>query len=49
MSDYLQSTIEISISEFFEKYVDGKIVTFYKVEIYDNYSKENWILEKRYS
>ena len=49
MTDYLQSTIEISISEFFEKYVDGKIVTFYKVEIYDNYSKENWILEKRYS
>ena len=49
MTDYLQSTLQISISEFFEKYVDGKIVTFYKVEVYDNYSKENWILEKRYS
>ena len=49
MTDFLQSTIEITISEFFEKYVDGKTVTFYKVEIYDNYSKENWVLEKRYS
>ena len=49
MTDYLQSTLEIKITEFFEKYVDGKTVTFYKIEIYDNYSKESWILEKRYS
>ena len=49
MTDYLQSTLQISITEFFEKYVDGKTVTFYKVEIYDNYSKDSWILEKRYS
>ena len=47
--DYVASTIEISINEFGEKYIDGKTVTFYKVEIYDNYSKESWILEKRYS
>ena len=47
--DYLASTIEISINEFGEKYIDGKTVTFYKIEIYDNYSKESWILEKRYS
>ncbi len=49
MTDYLQSTLQISIPEFFEKYVDGKTVTFYKIEVYDIYSKENWILEKRYS
>ena len=45
----MASTIEVSINEFFEKYIEGKTVTFYKIEIYDNYSKENWILEKRYS
>ena len=49
MSDFLQSNLEIKINEFFEKYVDGKTVTFYKIEVYDIYSKENWILEKRYS
>ena len=49
MTDYLQSTLQIQITEFFEKYVDGKLVTFYKIEVYDIYSKENWILEKRYS
>ena len=47
--DYMSSTIEISINEFGEKYIDGKTVTFYKIEIYDNYSKESWFLEKRYS
>ena len=47
--DYVASTLEITIREFFEKYIDGKLVTFYKIEIYDNYSKEKWILEKRYS
>ena len=48
-SEYVASTIEITIPEFFEKYIDGKTVTFYKINIYDNYSKENWTLEKRYS
>ena len=38
--DYVASTIEITITEFFEKYIDSKTVTFYKLEIYDNYSKE---------
>ena len=47
--DYVASTIEITITEFFEKYIDSKTVTFYKLEIYDNYSKEKWILDKRYS
>jgi WD40 repeat protein len=49
MSDYLQSTLELKITEYFEKYVDGKIITFYKIQIYDNLSKESWILDKRYS
>ena len=47
--DYVASTIEITITEFFEKYIDSKTVTFYKLEIYDNYSKEKWNLDKRYS
>ena len=47
--EYVASTLEITIHEFFEKYIDGKIVTFYKIEVYDNYSKEKWLLEKRYS
>ena len=47
--DYVASTLEITIHEFFEKYIDGKIVTFYKIEVYDNYSREKWLLEKRYS
>ena len=38
--DYVASTIEITITEFFEKYIDSKTVTFYKLEIYDNYSKD---------
>ena len=49
MSDYVASTIEITINQFFEKYIENKTVTFYKLEIYDNYSKERWELEKRYS
>ena len=49
MEDYVASTLEISIVEFFEKYIEGKTVTFYKIQIHDNYSKENWFLEKRYS
>ena len=49
MQDYVASTIEVTINDFGEKYIDGKTVTFYKIEIYDNYSKEKWVLEKRYS
>ena len=49
MDDYVSSTLEIKINEFGEKYIDGKTVTFYRIEIYDNYSKESWFLEKRYS
>ena len=49
MSNHLLSNLEITISEFFEKYVEGKTVTFYKIDVYDNFSKNNWYLEKRYS
>ena len=49
MSDYLQSTLELKITEYFEIYVDGKIIIFYKIEIYDNLSKESWTLDKCYS
>ena len=49
MSDYLQSALELKITEYFEKYIDGKLITFYKIEIYDNISKESWTLDKRYS
>ena len=49
MTDILLSNLEIKIHEFFEKYVEGKTVTFYKIEVYDNFSKETWYLEKRYS
>ena len=47
MSDYLQSALELKITEYFEKYIDGKLITFYKIEIYDNLSKESWTLDKR--
>ena len=49
MTDILLSNLEIKILEFFEKYLDGKTVIFYKIEIYDNFSRETWYLEKRYS
>ena len=40
MTDILLSNLEIKILEFFEKYLDGKTVIFYKIEIYDNFSRE---------
>lgn len=47
--EFITSTIQINIAEFFEKYVDSKTVTFYKINVYDNFSKQNWTIEKRYS
>ena len=47
--EYITSTISAEIPEFLEKYVDGKTITFYKVNITNNFSKQNWTLEKRYS
>ena len=46
---YITSTISAEIPEFTEKYVDGKTITFYKVNITNNFSKQTWTLEKRYS
>ena len=45
---YITSTISANIPEFLEKYVDGKTITFYKVNVTNNFSKQNWSLEKRY-
>ena len=47
--EYITSTISAEIPEFLEKYVDGKTITIYKVNITNNFSKQNWTLEKRYS
>ena len=45
----ITSTIMIDISDFKEKYIGGKVVTFYTVNVYDNYSRKKWTLSKRYS
>ena len=45
----ITSTIMIDISEFQEKYIGGKVVTFYTVNVYDNFSRKKWTLSKRYS
>ena len=45
----ITSTIMIDISDFQEKYIDGKVITFYTVNVYDNYSRKKWVLSKRYS
>jgi hypothetical protein len=34
---------------FFERTIDKSVVVFYSIEIYNNYSKNKWTLEKRYS
>ena len=47
--EFICSTIGVRISEFSEKYIDRKTVTFYKVDVINHYSKTNWSLEKRYS
>ena len=49
MDGRVTSIIDIKINEFSEKYVNDKIVTFYKIEVYDISSKENWEVDKRYS
>lgn len=47
--DYVSSMIMVDIPEFSEKYIDGKTITFYLVNVYDNFSRQKWVLEKRYS
>ena len=45
----ITSTIMIDISDFQEKYIGGKVVTFYTLNVYDNFSRKKWTLSKRYS
>ena len=45
----ITSTIMIDISEFHEKYIGGKVVTFFTINVYDNFSRKKWTLSKRYS
>ena len=45
----LTSILAISIPSFSEKYVDGKSVTFYQIQLISNISKNSWNLDKRYT
>jgi hypothetical protein len=54
--DYIAGTInvrnlmtKVSIPSFQDKDIEKKKVTFYIIEIYNNYSKHKWTVEKRYS
>ena len=46
---FITSTIMVDIPEFTEKYIDGKTVTFYTINVNDNFSKQKWTIDKRYS
>lgn len=46
---YVSSAISIEIPSFSEKYVDGKTITFYNVNVSNNFTKQKWTLDKRYS
>ena len=48
-NQFITSTIMTDIQEFTEKYIDSKTVTFYLINVYDNFSRQKWIIEKRYS
>lgn len=45
----MTSTLAVSVPSFTEKYIEKNTITFYNVEVYNNYSKQKWLLEKRYS
>ena len=45
----ITSTIMVDISNFEEKYIGTKLVTFFNLNIYDNFSRKKWTLAKRYS
>lgn len=47
--DLMTSTLSVSIPTYSEKVMDKKPVTFFNVEIYNNFSKQRWTMEKRYS
>ena len=41
--------IGITVESYAEKYIDGKTVTFYTVEIISRITENTWKIEKRYS
>jgi len=45
----LITLLGIKITNFSEKYIDNKTVTFYTIEITSNITKNTWKIEKRYS
>ena len=45
----ISSTISLLIPSFSEKYIEKKTVTFYNIDVVNNYSRQKWQLEKRYS
>lgn len=47
--EFITSIIGVSIPEFSERYIEKKIVTFYKINVNNYFSKTDWLLEKRFS
>ena len=47
--DIISTTLTVSIPTFTEKYIDKKNVTYFNIEVYNNFSKQKWGMEKRYS
>ena len=48
-SQIITSTIMVDLPDFQEKYLDSKMVTFFNLNVYDNFSRTKWALSKRYS
>ena len=48
-TEYITSTISISIPEYENKYIGNKNVTFYRIKVIDHFKKTSWTLDKRYS
>ena len=48
-TEYITSTISISIPEYENKYIGNKNVTFYRIKVIDYFKKTSWTLDKRYS
>lgn len=47
--EIISSTLTVSIPTFSEKYMDKKNITYFNIEVYNNFSKQKWGMEKRYS
>ena len=45
----ITSTIMVDLPSFEEKYLQSKMVTFFNLNVYDNFSRTKWALSKRYS